>query len=90
MYDDFFHFFFLAEVQKLKHSVPKGDKKRKKEVTEQIASMEAELTQRHEQELAQFNAVNGQVYLQRLFSVMDSQNLLNMFTLALKIKIVCL
>lgn len=43
--------YFVAQIQKLKHSITKGDKKKKKEVTEQIARLEAELDARHEQEL---------------------------------------
>ena len=45
-----------AECQKLKHGVPKGDKKRKKEVAEQIAQLEAELDARHKQELQDLEA----------------------------------
>ncbi|KAJ3055141.1 OTU domain-containing protein 6B [Rhizophlyctis rosea] len=43
-----------AKTTTLKKSVGKGagDKKKKKEITEQIALMEAELSKRHEQELA--------------------------------------
>ena len=40
-----------AQVQKLKHSVSKGDKKKKKEITEQIAKLEADLDAKHEQDL---------------------------------------
>ena len=46
-----YNFFLTAECQKLKHGVPKGDKKRKKEVMEQIAKMEADLESKHQQEL---------------------------------------
>lgn len=41
-----------AKIQSLKHSVPKGDKKKKKEVALEIAKLEEELTDRHTQELA--------------------------------------
>ncbi|XP_067652323.1 deubiquitinase OTUD6B-like [Haliotis asinina] len=51
----------LAQIQKLKHSVPKGDKKKKKEVTEQVAALEAELTQRHETELEEFKKHGAKV-----------------------------
>ena len=40
-----------AEIQKLKNTVSKGDKKKKKEVTTQIALLEHQLSQRHEEEL---------------------------------------
>lgn len=43
---------FAAKIQSLKHSVPKGDKKKKKEVALEIAKLEEELTNRHTQELA--------------------------------------
>uniref|UniRef100_A0A8D8USL4 OTU domain-containing protein 6B n=2 Tax=Cacopsylla melanoneura TaxID=428564 RepID=A0A8D8USL4_9HEMI len=45
----------IAKVQILKKS--KGDKKKKKEVTEEIAQLESELSTRHAQELAKFNSV---------------------------------
>ena len=35
----------------MKHSVPKGDKKKKKEVALEIAKLEEELTGRHKKEL---------------------------------------
>jgi len=35
----------------LKHSVPKGDKKKKKEIALEIAKLEEELANRHKQEL---------------------------------------
>jgi len=42
-----------AEIQKLKHGVPKGDKKKKKELNEKVEMMEAEFNARHEAELEQ-------------------------------------
>lgn len=48
----------VAEIQKLKHSVPKGDKKKKKEVTAQIALLEADLDQKQEEELQQQKEVS--------------------------------
>ncbi|KAL1458634.1 hypothetical protein WDU94_008769 [Cyamophila willieti] len=45
----------IAKVQILKKS--KGDKKKKKEVTEEIAQLESELTARHAKELAELNPV---------------------------------
>ncbi|XP_041376616.1 deubiquitinase OTUD6B-like [Gigantopelta aegis] len=39
-----------GEIQKLKHTVPKGDKKKKKEITEQIAKLQADLDLKHKQE----------------------------------------
>ena len=37
----------------MKHSVPKGDKKKKKETTQLIAQLEADLDRKHEEELKQ-------------------------------------
>lgn len=44
---------FSAEIQRLKHSVTKGDKKKKKEVNEKIAFLEADLDAKQEKELAE-------------------------------------
>ncbi len=41
-----------ATIQSLKKSVPKGDKKRKKEVSLEIAKLEQALQEKHERELA--------------------------------------
>jgi len=41
-----------AKVQSLKHSVPKGDKKKKRQVTSEIALLTAQLEERHAKELA--------------------------------------
>ncbi|XP_038070453.1 deubiquitinase OTUD6B-like [Patiria miniata] len=41
-----------AQVQALKRSIPKGDKKKKKEVTTEIAKLESDLSQRQEEELS--------------------------------------
>ncbi|XP_076335679.1 deubiquitinase OTUD6B-like [Tachypleus tridentatus] len=40
-----------ARIQDLKHSVPKGDKKKKKEIATQIAALEEEIAKKHESEL---------------------------------------
>ncbi|EDV26017.1 uncharacterized protein TRIADDRAFT_24299 [Trichoplax adhaerens] len=45
-----------AKTQKLKHAVPKGDKKKKKFVSAEVAQLELELTQRHEAELKALKA----------------------------------
>ena len=44
-------FVFSAKIQALKHSVPKGDKKKKKEVALEIAKLEEDLSVRHKNEL---------------------------------------
>lgn len=45
------HVIFAAKIQSMKNAVPKNDKKRRKQLTEDIAKLEAELDQKHEEEL---------------------------------------
>lgn len=40
----------------MKNAVPKNDKKRRKQLTEDIAKLEADLSQRHEEELQQLKS----------------------------------
>lgn len=42
--------FILAKVQSMKNAVPKNDKKRRKQLTEEIAKLEDDLSQKHEEE----------------------------------------
>ena len=49
--------FSLAKTQNMKHSVPKGDKKRKKQVMAEIALLEAELQEKHQKEISDLNQV---------------------------------
>uniref|UniRef100_A0A673KTM3 ubiquitinyl hydrolase 1 n=1 Tax=Sinocyclocheilus rhinocerous TaxID=307959 RepID=A0A673KTM3_9TELE len=42
-----------AKIQSMKNAVPKNDKKRRKQLSEDIAKLEADLTQKHENELKQ-------------------------------------
>ena len=49
------------EVSRLKHSVSKGDKKKKKEITAQIAQLEKELAERHKKEVQEFKESNSKV-----------------------------
>lgn len=42
-----------AKIQSMKNAVPKNDKKRRKQMTEEIAKLESDLNQRHEEELKQ-------------------------------------
>lgn len=44
----------LAKIQSLKKSICKGDKKRKKEITEEIVKMESDLDKRHDEEMTNF------------------------------------
>ncbi|XP_028820306.1 deubiquitinase OTUD6B isoform X2 [Denticeps clupeoides] len=41
-----------ARIQSMKNAVPKNDKKRRKQLTEDVARLEAELSQKHEEEVA--------------------------------------
>jgi hypothetical protein len=50
---------FQAKIQGLKKQASKGDKKKKKEVAEEIAKLEAELDSRHEQEIAEIKNSSG-------------------------------
>nr|KAI8761933.1 OTU domain-containing protein 6B-like [Biomphalaria glabrata] len=45
-----------AEIQKIKNSAPKGDKKKRKECSEKVAILEAELDAKHEEELSRFKS----------------------------------
>lgn len=47
----------LAKVQAMKHAVPKGDKKKKKQVTSEIAILEVELETKQNEELQEFHAM---------------------------------
>lgn len=47
-----------AKIQQLKHSVSKGDKKKKKEIAEQITKLEAELHEKHELEMKELKDSN--------------------------------
>lgn len=40
-----------SKIQSIKKSVPKGDKKKKKEITDEIAKLELELDEKHKNEL---------------------------------------
>ena len=42
--------FSAAKIQALKRSVPKGDKKKKKEISAEIALLEAKLEEKHNKE----------------------------------------
>lgn len=45
----------VAKIQSMKNAVPKNDKKRRKQLTEDITKLEAELNQKHENELGQLH-----------------------------------
>lgn len=50
-----------GKIQLLKKTSSKGDKKKKKEVLEEIASLEAEMNLRHKNELAQFEESSPEI-----------------------------
>lgn len=45
-----------AKIQSMKNAVPKNDKKKRKQLTEEIAKLEADLIQRHEEEIRQLKS----------------------------------
>ncbi|XP_039876107.1 deubiquitinase OTUD6B [Simochromis diagramma] len=45
-----------AKVQGMKNAVPKNDKKRRKQLTDEISKLEADLSQKHEEEFRQLKA----------------------------------
>ncbi|XP_017276100.1 deubiquitinase OTUD6B [Kryptolebias marmoratus] len=45
-----------AKIQSMKNAVPKNDKKRRKQLTEEIAKLEADLTEKHEEETRQLTS----------------------------------
>lgn len=48
--------YFTAKIQGMKNAVPKNDKKRRKQLTEEIAKLETDLNQKHEEELKQLKS----------------------------------
>ncbi|XP_056113561.1 deubiquitinase OTUD6B [Rhinichthys klamathensis goyatoka] len=62
-----------AKIQTMKNAVPKNDKKRRKQLTEDIAKLETELDQKHENELK---------HLQNTSSVEEVSNALESVSLA--------
>ena len=51
-------------MQAMKHGVPKGDKKRKKQVALDIAKLEAELNEKHAHEIKEVNKFH---YVRKMF-----------------------
>lgn len=48
--------FISAKIQRMKNAVPKNDKKKRKQLTEEIAKLEADLNQKHEEEFRQLKS----------------------------------
>ncbi|KAK2887057.1 hypothetical protein Q8A67_015285 [Cirrhinus molitorella] len=67
-----------AKIQSMKNAVPKNDKKRRKQLTEDIAKLEAELTQKHENELKQLqNSSSDCSKVEEVSDALDSVSLEN-------------
>lgn len=49
-----------AKIQSMKKGIPKGDKKKRKEVTADIARLEQELQERHKEELESIHTVSSE------------------------------
>ena len=58
---------FEAHIQKIKHAVPKGDKKRQKEAKQEIAHLETELDKKHKSELQVATTLLAGVMLKSIF-----------------------
>lgn len=49
----FYYVPLTAKIQGMKNAVPKNDKKRRKQLADEVAKLEAELEQKHKEELKQ-------------------------------------
>ncbi|KAM4549919.1 deubiquitinase OTUD6B [Fundulus diaphanus] len=47
-----------AKIQGMKNAIPKNDKKRRKQLTEEIAKLESDLSQKHDEELKQLKSTD--------------------------------
>ncbi|MEQ2236705.1 OTU domain-containing protein 6B [Ilyodon furcidens] len=47
-----------AKIQGMKNAVPKNDKKRRKQLTEEVAKLESDLSRKHEEELKQLKSAD--------------------------------
>ncbi|ELK32219.1 PREDICTED: OTU domain-containing protein 6B [Myotis davidii] len=62
-----------AKIQGMKNAVPKNDKKRRKQLTEDVAKLEAEMERRHREELEQLKLASQEG--QRDFDTVNISNL---------------
>ena len=54
----FYHFCHLpAKIQHMKHSVPKGDKKKKKQIMGEIALLQSKLEEKHRSEIEEYSKI---------------------------------
>ncbi|KAJ2779906.1 OTU protein [Coemansia interrupta] len=65
----------VAKISALKRTVPKGDKRKKKEVTSEIAVLEAELKDRHAAEIKDFGTSAAQASVSLLADAVASADL---------------
>lgn len=49
-----------AKIQGMKNAVPKNDKKRRKQLADEVAKLEAELEQKHNEELKQLKEASSE------------------------------
>lgn len=63
-----------AKIQALKKTAGKGDKKKKKEVLEEIVRLEAELETRHANELAAIETTGGHLNADTIETIENNQN----------------
>lgn len=54
----FYYTSLTAKIQGMKNAVPKNDKKRRKQLADEVAKLEAELEQKHKEELKQLKEVS--------------------------------
>lgn len=66
-----------GKIQSLKKTIPKGDKKKKKEISEEISRLETEMDKRHEEEMAHLSASNANVSIIIIldFFYLDNMNI---------------
>lgn len=50
-----------AKIQGMKNAVPKNDKKRRKQLADEVAKLEAELEQKHKEELKQLKEASPEL-----------------------------
>ncbi|GAA6072731.1 deubiquitinase OTUD6B, partial [Tachysurus ichikawai] len=58
----------------MKNAVPKNDKKRRKQLTEDVTKLEAELNQKHENELRQLHTSPAEVKVDEVTDAVEGLN----------------
>ena len=80
--------FSAATIQQLKHSVPKGDKKKKKQVMTEIAVLQAKMEEKHKSEIEDFDkskVIKICQVIQFVVEFYESMQLRHMFLLKLAV-----